>query len=267
MGKKHEKVTSIFEEPCSLAETCAHVGEDCTDKGKHERESACYEEGENMGESSSAGGESVQVDGEISNEVGKQEESSVDATESIPETPETVSVGGHKTFTRTLHVSLSEEELAEKGAEMSRLIGVWTKAKLDKKAYDRASKKLIDDTEEKYVAIAEEVEAGEEEREVLCYTNYDPEHGLKRTYRCDTGALVEELNMELLDYEHCPEFQGEKSIENVQEAFQEAATDEAGGPEAGEPGEAQEEVANGGEKAAQEPNTEFGGEPWPGEAA
>lgn len=254
------KVKNLFElkpEPCKLAVHCLHLAEDCTDRGKNERGVQCYElkkeeppailtENVDLGESVANEGNGAAEVGETdtpdpSNEVEKQEESMIDASESIPETTETVTAGGHKTFPRTLHVSLTEEELANSGSEMARLIAIWTKAKLDKKAYDRASKKLIDDTEEKYVALAEAVEAGSEEREVLCYWEYKPETGAKCLYRCDNGDVVEEANMGLLDYENCPGHNAKESIENAEALRQGQGENEQPASESGEPSETQGE--------------------------
>ena len=189
-------------------------------------------------------------------------ESIVDASFSIPKTQETVTTGGHKTFPRTLRIDLSEEELADSGSEMARLIGIWTKAKLDKKAYDRASKNLIDETEEKYIALAESVAAGSEEREVLCYWEYKPETGSKALYRCDTGDVVEEANMELLDYENCPGHKAEESIENAETLRQEQSLGEDSGSETGGQDETQGEGhAEGGNAATGEISQSS--EEWP----
>jgi hypothetical protein len=237
---------------CSMDNVCVDKGADCREKGRIDRENACFNDGkgEITADDVRLPGDTLEVyqepPPESIGEDGVKEGEDGNASESIPAVPETFSAGGHKTFPRTLSVSLSEEELAEQGAEMSRLIGIWTKAKMQKKAYDQASKKLIDEAEEKYVAIAEAVEAGSEEREVLCYTVYDAEHGLKKTYRCDTGDVVEEVNMELLDYEHCPDYQTEQSIRNVEETI-------------GKEGEGEEQEAAPGEESVGEvAETEIG---------
>ena len=256
-------------EVCTMTEVCVSAGDDCTEEGRTGRENGCFDDGTDKTQPALAPVEAAPciedkchaynpkkphncrvfppetdaftgcpLEAETEEPIA---ETIADASESIPEVPETISVGGHKTFPRMLLVTLTEEELAEEGAEMSRLIGIWTKAKLDKKAFDRSSKALIDDTEAKYVAIAEAVQAGTEEREVQCYWEYDKEHGTKTLYRCDTGAIVETVNMELLDYDNNTD--GSESIKNVEEAFQTDTQQEAPDQPAGEEAEVKGEVA------------------------
>ncbi len=160
-------------EKCDRNETCFHYADDCTLVGAESRYFACFE--------------NKNID--CGTEEGK--------TETEQPIPETIfhSDETSETFTRLLPVCLEEDELAEMGAEMARLIGIWTKAKLDKKAFDKSIKNLIDDTETKYIEIAANVDAAEEEREVECYWQYDTKQNLKRLYRCDTRTLVEETAM------------------------------------------------------------------------
>lgn len=131
------------------------------------------------------------------------------------------------------------------GAEMARLIGIWTKAKLDKQAFDKSMKNLIDSTEEDYIAVAVKATAGTEDRPTECYWQMDRQHGLKRLYRCDTGDMVEELNMELLDYK--TDVSLEESIENVQNMVQGQAAD---APE-GESGTTDTDIAENGIDASE----------------
>ena len=184
---------------CSKAEGCIHAGEDCTEAGGSGREFACFGTDED----------------EQVKEVAEQpvEESVFVCDETSP------------TFTRILPVALTAEEQAVMGAEMARLIGIWTKAKLDKQAFDKSMKNLIDTTEEDYISIALKATDGTEDRPTECYWQMDRQHGLKRLYRCDTGALVEEMNMELLDYKSDGDGDLEESIKNVESMAQGQAGD------------------------------------------
>jgi hypothetical protein len=200
---------------CTRAATCLSVGDDCLESGAIDRDYGCYECNEEA---------SKQKAGEVV-------DASFDAQEVATDD---VFVCGETSphFTRLLPVALSEEDLAERGAEMARLIGIWTKAKLDKKAFDKSIKSLIDTTEEQYIEIAVIVDAAAEEKEVDCYWQFDSAHCLKRLYRCDTGDLVEESVMTAADLQRDFNWQAEESEKNVnamaQEAEQEAETSGSG---------------------------------------
>jgi len=98
---------------------------------------------------------------------------------------------------------------------MARLIHLWTRTKLDLKAYAKSANDLIKRTEGQYMEIAEQVQAGQEEREVDCYWSYDTKQNLKRLYRCDTGLVVSEEAMTTDDLQRCLNFQTEQSVANV----------------------------------------------------
>lgn len=208
-AKQEPEDAVLVKEPCKSAADCLSAGADCTEEGKFSREGACFEPNQSEGSG-------LFTAGEETNELG----GIADHSESIPEAVETVTTADTSgPFFCKLDVHLPEAELAEKGEEMARLIGLWTKAKLDLKAYQKAAKKVIDEYEERYIDLAEIVQAGTEEREVQCFWQFDAPHGLKKLIRCDTGAVEEERAMELLDYQHCPEYQTEQSVANVEAAF------------------------------------------------
>lgn len=129
-------------------------------------------------------------------------------------------------FKRELPVALTGHELEVLGAEMARLIGICTRAKLEKQAYDKAAKGLIDQTEENYIEVAAKVAASTEERQVDCYWQYDSAHCLKRLFRCDTGEMVEELPMTSSDMQKDLNFQTNQSEENVLAMAEEGAADQ-----------------------------------------
>lgn len=218
-----EDAVIVSKEPCKSAADCASAGADCTEEGHDQREGACFEKKPEDSGLFTAGEETNEFRG------------IADHSASIPETVETTTTADTSgPFFCKLEVHLPEAELAEKGEEMARLIGLWTKAKLDLKAYQKAAKKVIDEYEERYIDLAEIVEAGTEEREVQCFWQFDAPHGIKKLIRCDTGDIVKESTMELLDYSACgPEYQMEKSIANVEAAF--GQTEEEPSPFAEEP--------------------------------
>ena len=189
---------------CERLETCKEAGSDCPQEGGESREFDCF----GPITSFTAGDETNEVNG------------LADHSNSIPETTEAVSAGNtSKPFTRKLPVKLSQEELSENGEEMSRLISIWTKAKLDKKAYDKAAKSLIDTTEKKYVEIAEIVQAGCEQRDVQCYAEFDVPHGVKRIIRCDTYEEVETVTLTAEELQTDFNFAAEQSVSNVRDLF------------------------------------------------
>jgi len=226
MGKKRSAIEEK-PEPCSLAGTCVHAGEDCTDVGKHERESQCYEEGENAGESSSADGALAAGEDVASNEVEKQEEGT-----GVPDWwPDNWS----KPFNRLLPVKLTQDELAEYSKEQSQVFREWQCIRLAKKAYDKKANDLIEEHEEKLDEIAVIVSSGAKQLPVECYTAYDAEHGIKRVWRTDNFDIIEESAMTTEELQKSFDFQAEKSAENAEALRQEQATGEAGASESGEP--------------------------------
>jgi uncharacterized protein (DUF1330 family) len=239
MTKKNVEVAA-----CSKAEECIHHGQDCTEEGGAGREHVCF------------GTEFVE---EPSEEVAHEDGDVVDAAFDEPPVDDVVFVCDETTppFTALMPVELTEEELAERGGEMSRLIHIWTKAKLDLKAYSKAANDLIKRTEGQYIEIAEQVQAGEEEREVDVYFQFDSKACIKRLYRCDTGAMVREETMTQNDLQRCLNF----SVGNVNAMAGNTSQDEQPDAPDGEPEEVDTDTASEDETA---PTGEFESDKdWP----
>lgn len=235
---------------CEKRQACIHGDDDCHQEGAVGREFDCFEPAEDISVSLGTAEQPVIIDSE-----------NVEDAATLAAGLAGASAGSetNRTFIRQLRVHIPEDELAEKGEEMARLIGVWTKAKLDKKAYDKAAKKLIDETEERYIEIAEIVEAGSEERDVQCYAEFDTAHGIKRIFRCDTYELVAEETLTAAELQMDFNYVAEQSVANVEAAFnqetpeiitegavdeeQEEYQGEAGESETGEVEEAKGDVA------------------------
>jgi hypothetical protein len=240
-------------EPCGATATCQHAGADCTDEGFTNRKGECFEELPGALNEVEKTEESLiftetLFPGEGSSEEPNQQEpedgevvdaeftaddgtvvGSVDASASIPNLSEAMVTGETVNVTRLLPVAINEEDLAAHGEEMGRLIGIWKRAKIDKEKYDKAAKKLIDDTEMKWLSIALIVDSGAEEREIPCVLIYDYPHGVKRVYRCDTNTLVEETTLTTEELQGSLNFSVESSVAAVEalRGEQEPETEEA----------------------------------------
>lgn len=90
-------------------------------------------------------------------------------------------------ITRKLVVKLSESELAERGEEMA----VETMKKLRLEFQRSAINRAIKPHKERSEELAAVIEAGEEERSVLCYWSYDWRMNLRYLYRSDTGEQID----------------------------------------------------------------------------
>lgn len=242
---KKEKIEDA-KTACVNADTCIHVGDDCSDEGGKGREYACFGENE-----------------PASNEGAKPEEGVTDTNENAVEPVPFVCGETSGPFKSLLPVPLSDGELAGHGIEMARIHALWIDIKLKAKAYAKSCKELVDRYEAQELEIAEIVNAKAEEREVDVYWAYDHAHGLKRLYRCDTGEVVSESAMELLDYQNSPTAQAAASEKNVLAMTQEGAQGEAGAAESGEPVEGQDTIE--GDVGVAAPESLFDGpdDKWP----
>jgi hypothetical protein len=104
-------------------------------------------------------------------------------------------------FTKFLPVPVPEHQLAEYAQEMARLHALWVRTKLDAKAFAKSAKEVTDSCEKQELEIAEIINSGEEEIQVMCHWSYDFTHHVKRLIRLDTNAVVEERALEPEDYQ------------------------------------------------------------------
>jgi hypothetical protein len=96
-----------------------------------------------------------------------------------------------KTIKRTLVCKLSAEELSSMGVEMGETEVAIEKKKAAVSELNEAKRKL----EGHRNALGHALEAGEEEREILCYVNEDFVSNTVRVVRSDTGETIEERTM------------------------------------------------------------------------
>ena len=256
--RRDAEADAPVKEPCGWATTCIHAGDDCSDEGFTNRKGECFEDAteeaknpaidatsdkpchnvvcdafvndpnvenclRNFGEDATRPFEACEtfVDSTISPET-------AGCSASIPTLSEAMVTGETVNVTRMLPVKIHDDELAENGEEMARLIGIWTRAKCDLKNYQKASKKVIDETEERYIEIALIVDSGCIEKEIQCVLIYDYPHGLKRVYRCDTNALVEETTLTTEELQGSLNFSVDASVAAAEALRQENAPEPDG---------------------------------------
>lgn len=96
-----------------------------------------------------------------------------------------------KVFTRPLPVPVSEEKMDDHAKELARLQLLHWETGIDKKAFAKSCKDIMDECEEQGVALSQIVKTGTEERQVPCRTEFDYTEGVKRIRRMDNWMIVE----------------------------------------------------------------------------
>ncbi len=104
-------------------------------------------------------------------------------------------------FKRQLPCDLTEEEKVKKGHKAGQLKKKIQKVKLEMKAATAGHKEQLKDHQANLDTILDELEAGQEERNVECYEKKDFTKKRAVVIRCDTNAEIESRTLSAEEFQ------------------------------------------------------------------